>query len=280
MRLPPYSVPPDRPLDPVTLEVLAAVAASARAHGIRLFVAGAMARDIMLHHVHGFRIQRATRDLDLAVHVDSWEAFDALKQALVESGNFANVQGMLQRLRYKGFYSLDLVPFGGVEQDGEVRWPPDHGSLMNMAGYRETLDHTVDVGLSPHLTLPVAPLEGLAVLKLFAWLDRGIDDRKDALDLALMLRHYSSTAGAALWKGEAMARVDFDAERAGAYLLGNRGRRLVATATVELLTARLAEARVRDRLVTHLASAFEHEERSAEIAERLLSAYELGLSED
>jgi predicted nucleotidyltransferase len=77
-----------------------------------------------------------------------------------------------------------------------------------------------------------------------------------------------------------MARVDFDAERAGAYLLGNRGRRLVSAATTGMLVARLAETRVRDRLVTHLASAFEHEERSAEIAERLLSSYELGFGAD
>jgi predicted nucleotidyltransferase len=278
--LPPFSTRPDKPLDPVTLEVLAAVDAAARGRRIRFFIAGAKARDILLHHVFGFDIERATRDLDLAVRVGSWDEFDAMKQALVKSGDFMTVHGMQQRLRYQGVYSLDLVPFGGVEEHGTVSWPPDYGSLMNMAGYRETLEHAVDVALGAQLTLPVAPLEGLAVLKLFAWLDRGIDDRKDALDLALMLRHYSKIAGESLWEGAAMSRVDFDAERAGAYLLGNRGRRLVSAATTGMLVARLAETRVRDRLVTHLASAFEYEKQSAEIAERLLSGYEMGLSED
>lgn len=278
--MPPFSARPDKPLDPITLEVLAAVDVAARSQDIRFFIAGAMARDILLHHVFGFGIQRATRDLDLAVRVGSWDEFDALQQALVQTGDFAAVAGMLQRLRYRGMYSLDLVPFGGVEEHGSVSWPPDYGSLMNMAGYHESLEHAVEVALSDTLTLAVAPLEGLAVLKLFAWLDRGLGNSKDALDLALILHHYEQIAGEALWDTGAMTSMDFDVTRAGAYLLGARGRRLVSAAALAQLMARLDQPRVRDRLVTHVASAYERVEDPVEMAEGLLSAYKAGLREE
>ena len=63
------SVAPDRPIDPITLEVLRLVDTIARDLEIQYFVSGAMARDIVLVHALGFRMERATNDLDLAVHV-------------------------------------------------------------------------------------------------------------------------------------------------------------------------------------------------------------------
>ena len=41
-------------------------------------VVGATARDLVLHHGHGARIQRATDDVDFAIEVPDWNAFDVL----------------------------------------------------------------------------------------------------------------------------------------------------------------------------------------------------------
>ena len=44
---------------------------------------GATARDLLLFHVYGHAVIRATYDLDFAILVDSWEQFGSVKQLLV-----------------------------------------------------------------------------------------------------------------------------------------------------------------------------------------------------
>src|SRR5688572_29944180 len=106
------------------IEVLCAVDAAARDLSIDYFVAGAIARDIVLLNVFGIDTIRATRDIDLAVHVASWDQFAALKARLVESHGFVRANGAPQRLHYS-MYPVDLVPFGGVvEPNGNIEWPP------------------------------------------------------------------------------------------------------------------------------------------------------------
>ena len=42
---------------------------------IRYMLVGATARDLLLYHVFGHPVTRATYDLDFAILVDSWEQF-------------------------------------------------------------------------------------------------------------------------------------------------------------------------------------------------------------
>jgi predicted nucleotidyltransferase len=74
------------------------VAAVAEALGVPHFVGGALARDILLFHVLGLPVGRATRDIDVMVLVEDWAAFDALKERLVRDGSFSADARMLQRL--------------------------------------------------------------------------------------------------------------------------------------------------------------------------------------
>ena len=79
-----------------------------------------MARDILLHHLHGIRIARPIRDIDFGIAMPGWEEFLAFKQTLCDTGLFFPVNGMSQRLSYKATTEtrgtpVDLVPFGGIE---------------------------------------------------------------------------------------------------------------------------------------------------------------------
>jgi predicted nucleotidyltransferase len=49
---------------------------------------GATARDPLLHHVWGYEITRATRDLDFAFMVESWARFHEVKQMLLATPGF------------------------------------------------------------------------------------------------------------------------------------------------------------------------------------------------
>ncbi|WP_312239916.1 hypothetical protein [Pantoea sp.] len=51
------------------------------AQGISYFIAGATAREILIHHVYNRSVGRRTRDIGFAVFVNGWDRFATLKQA-------------------------------------------------------------------------------------------------------------------------------------------------------------------------------------------------------
>lgn len=73
------SVSSDRPVDPLTIAASRAIDGAARALKLPYFLAGAMARDILLTHVHGINTGLATVDVDFGVAVASWDEFDKIK---------------------------------------------------------------------------------------------------------------------------------------------------------------------------------------------------------
>ena len=51
---------------------------------------GATTRDLLLYHVYGHFITRATYDLDFANHLNSWEQFANVKQLLLGVPGFTD----------------------------------------------------------------------------------------------------------------------------------------------------------------------------------------------
>jgi predicted nucleotidyltransferase len=78
------SISPERPIDPVTLNILELIDKLLRAAKIPYMLVGAAARDLLLYHVFGHTVTRATYDLDFAVLVDSWEQFAIVKQLFLD----------------------------------------------------------------------------------------------------------------------------------------------------------------------------------------------------
>jgi predicted nucleotidyltransferase len=204
------------------------------ASGAPWFVAGAMARDLLLSHAHGIRIARLTRDVDIAIAVESWEAFDTIRAALIRTGRFAPL-GVVHKFQYEGGISLDLIPFGGLESgDRTIAWPPDRAVVMNVAGFREALAASLVVLLPEETRLHVVSLPALVTLKLTAWPERRLTEPgKDAQDFFLVLSRYLDAGQADRLYGEAahlLDEPDFDYARAGARLLGADVRRFLEAA--------------------------------------------------
>jgi len=86
------------------------------ANALPYFLAGATARDLLLEHAYSINPGRNTRDIDLALMVSDWSAFELLRSALLESGQFSPLGTSMHKLRFKGIYELDLIPFGAIEQ--------------------------------------------------------------------------------------------------------------------------------------------------------------------
>jgi len=95
-----FHIPPERPLDRWTLQVLRQVDRAAREVMVEYFVVGAVARLILLNGVFGLRTGRATADVDLGIAVDGWPRFEAIK-----ADSVARADDLLSQFR-SGFQGL------------------------------------------------------------------------------------------------------------------------------------------------------------------------------
>ncbi len=185
-----------------------------------VMLVGAVCRDAM-HAALGHEFAtRATRDLDLALALRSWAAYQAITAAfprVTDTGICFRIAGL----------DVDLLPFGDVEDPTGTVEPPSRGETLSVWAFEEIYGAALSIGLPNGRTIQIPTVPGYAAAKLGAWLDRSSHGEfKDATDLALVL----------YWCGESAALADrlyetpteqailqdesFDLARASARLLG------------------------------------------------------------
>lgn len=278
----------DRPVNPIILSVIREVHKAAGELGFQVFLVGATARIILLENVFGLSAGRATTDVDFAFALDNWEQFNSIKKILVSTVNFEESVGATQRLLLqlpgsKHKFDVDLIPFGKIEQRPSIiAWPPDMNIMMNVAGYSEALAAAVQVEVAPGLTLAVASLPGIAILKLFAWADRGQENPKDAIDLVSLLRGYNEAGNQnRIYENQgalaALEAAEYDVELAGAWLLGNDAAAMVSPQTNTTLKSMLDGTKNR-RLVADMARAMLGRPDALEYAIRLIEQFAKGFT--
>jgi len=281
------SIRPDRPVDQVVVAIIRGVEEAAEGLQIPYFVAGATARDLLLTHVFGIETGRATRDVDFAVALSGWAEFSTLRDRLVATEGFSPAGQAPHRLNYihkNGVqYPLDLLPFRGVEEPpNTIAWPPDMKIMMNVIGYEEALATAVNVKVNGKTQVRVASLPGLALLKLFAWLDRGMENAKDAQDLATLFRNYPNAGNEDRIYGDEIAVLEslaYDMNLIGPRLLGMDVRRIAVGETLKKALAALSDSKTRDRLSIHMAQQLGHADDPYVAAVALLDQFKIGLEE-
>ncbi len=282
----PLTPQPDRPVDPIALLGIREIHKASKELGFPVFLVGAMARIILLENIFGLKVGRATTDVDFAFALDNWEQFRTLKTFLVanadfeESGHIAH-QLLLRLPGLEHKYKVDLIPFGGIETSPDtIAWPPDMGVMMNVAGYSDALAAAATVEVSPGINIAVASLSGIAILKLFAWVDRGRENPKDAIDLVSLLRSYNEAGNESRIYEEAGAlaaleAAGYDIELAGAWLLGKDAAVMVSSRTNADLRE-LLNGTKRGRLIEDMARAMLGKDNALEYSHRLLEQFTNG----
>lgn len=232
---PPLEIRHNR-IDPVVLEAIRKIDEVARKHDTAYFLAGATAREILLHHVFGRPPGRRTMDVDLGIAVRDWDHFQSLKSSLIEQAGFEPHARMVQRLIYpsKPSVVVDLIPFGGVEaSDRTIAWPPEEDIVMRVTGFTDALESAVPVRLEENLVVPVVTLPLLLVLKLFAWVDRK-HEKRDAPDIYTLLRQYGDAGNEDRLYGDEISILEaegYDFELAGARLIAADASRMISEDT-------------------------------------------------
>lgn len=158
--------------------------------GIKFFVIGAMARDLVME-IHNEEGGRLTHDLDIAIAISDWEQFKKIESQLISTGKFSKDPKQKQRFYYEGKYMLDIVPFGDImKHPDKIFWPPEEEFAMTVLGFNEVHEHSMEVTIDESLTIQVASLAGIFILKLIAWRDRNLKTNKDAEDIGFILTNY------------------------------------------------------------------------------------------
>jgi predicted nucleotidyltransferase len=279
---------PDRPVLPTALLVIQEIHKASKALGYPVFLVGAMARIILLENIFGLNPGRATTDVDFAFALDDWEQYKALKTFLLANADFEESKHEAHRLflRLPGSkhkYTVDLIPFGGIEASpNTIAWPPDMAVMMNVAGYSDALAAAVEVEVSTGVNMAIASLPGIAMLKLFAWADRGQENPKDAIDLVLLLRGYHEAGNENRIYGEeaalkALETAGYDIELAGAWLLGNDVLAMASAQTNTGLQALLNGSK-RERLIADMTRAMLGRDNAMDYSRRLLEQFTNGFT--
>ncbi len=269
-------------IDAVTISLFEQLERIFGAHQTPFVVIGATARDLVFHHGFGIHMDRSTADIDCAILIADWSKFDSIRTHLIESGNFQQTT-QLQRLLWKEAVPVDLVPFGPVAgRSLQLKWPPDQAVVMSTLGLQEAHQQSRKIRLrrTPLLDLPVAQVPALAALKLIAWNDRPDERRKDASDLAFILRHYLDVGNEQKLHDHHHDLIgdNFDHELAGGRLLGRDIKVLMMkdtlNAVIEILARELLKPD-RSKLITHMTSGGRQMEYERGI--QLLQALRTGL---
>lgn len=233
-------------IDPGTVEVFAAVSHVMTALKMPYIVVGAAARDLVLHHGHGAEIRRATEDIDFAMEVPDWNAFNVLKNKLIEQG-FRETRAQ-HRLISLTDTVVDIVPFGDIEnKQNTIVWPPTGEVIMNVAGFKEACEHAewVRVQSAPEIDIPVVTPVGMSLLKIISWTDRAADLRnKDAKDIAYLLTSYEvipEVNNRLYADTQILQTYGWDLTQAAACLLGQRARDIANKNTVAVIEALVNE---------------------------------------
>lgn len=241
-------------------------------------VTGAAGRVLLLESVYGLPHGRATEDIDLGVMVANWDQYQALVEKICQDTDYQPDGKQRQRIRFRNEGLLDLVPFGDIESSNRtIRWPPDNDFAMSVMGFRDAYAEAVEV-LTDGIVVPVVNPIGLMLLKLLAWTQRRrTQPKKDAADMAYLLRHFSTIiTEKALFDqhSAAVEAADFDLGLAASRVLGQKMANMAAYDTqatvLDILGSGLKEKTdsvlVRD-IAEHMAAA--GEERVLHLLENL-----------
>lgn len=273
---------PEHPIDPVTIKVLQQVDKVSQGLGIKYFVVGATARDLVLTHVFGMPVRRVTTDLDFAISVNDWSQFELIKNCLIQQQGFSASSEMRQRLYFATNTSalgvpLDLVPFGGIENPANtVAWPPDLEIMMNVTGYSDVYAASVGIQIAPDLVIRVASLAGLVIMKLFAWKERGRSNPKDAQDIYSILQSYANAGNCDRiydQDPDLLGSVEYNPDLAGAKLLGRDVIQISNKETQRQLIDLLKDESEMNRLLADMVGRNSYHEDAIDKADKYLSLF-------
>ena len=180
---------------------------------INFYLIGAQSRDVWTNHLS--LEKRTTRDIDYCVLVKDHETWKMLNEYLINEEKFKRDEEKPYRFYFGEI--VDLIPFGGIEEDGEVILDNPTTELSVYGCKEVTEDAVVIEGNFKVVTLP-----GLCIMKLVAYNEKPDSRAKDFDDYLFLVKNYHEIAGEELFAGnyDDLIKDDFEMQTASARMLG------------------------------------------------------------
>lgn len=238
-----------KPIPEPFIKILLYIQGVSNEQGIKSFVIGAFARDLIFEFVYDAGIRLATADIDFGIAVESWDKYERLRKVLVESGKFRNDNKQEQRVWWTNDspeICVDLIPYGGLElPKGQIRFPPTEDFAMSTLGFQQASEDLLLVLITRDQGVEIVSSPGLVLLKFVAYNDRPVLRRRDIQDIWFVIQNYLKAGNEdRLYVGEnsdLSLEEDFDYRTVGARLLGRDLAPLLTEATLEVIERVLDE---------------------------------------
>ncbi len=237
-------------IDKLNLKILKIVKEIADNLNIEFFLVGATVRDMILNYIHGITIYRKTNDIDFAIRIKDWKEYKLLTND-IETKGFKKDERIMHRYRYNRMI-IDFIPFGDISNNNEtITWPDKDKREMSILGFEDVYKHTEEllIDIEPEIIIKTASVEGLVLLKIFAWNERAVDLRiKDAKDLYIILSTYLDAGNSERLFDEHTDIVEdnFDYQLGGARLLGRDILKIISISVKNKLLNILSSEKIED----------------------------------
>ncbi|MDN3548827.1 nucleotidyl transferase AbiEii/AbiGii toxin family protein [Mucilaginibacter aquaedulcis] len=132
---------------------------------------------------------RKTKDVDLAILINSEGQFNQLKAALISTGNFTAHSHETIKLLYHNSIEVYLLPFGDIEEPNRHVKLTNPSFVLNMPGFLEIYPFVDDIKITDRMSIKVYTMEGIILLKLISKNDRP-QRTKDITDIEHIIRVY------------------------------------------------------------------------------------------
>src|SRR5262245_28660904 len=98
-------------IDETVLSLYEVLTRTAGSLGLRFFVVGAAARDMILTRGYGRPATLATADVDIGLYSADWTDFTRLKVALLATGDFQETN-RVHTVLFRIVLPVDIIPYG------------------------------------------------------------------------------------------------------------------------------------------------------------------------
>lgn len=171
----------------------------------------------MAYKFHFPETERYTTDIDLTVALDL-DDFAGLARMLTKLG-WERDQKREHRWRSPRGTLIDLLPAGTKLREAKMLIWPESRFLMSLVGFDHVFAEAEAIKINNSLTVNVALVPALALLKIVAFLDRPYERQRDLDDLRGILSQYKEGSDR-LFSDEVQAANLSDFSLTNAFLLG------------------------------------------------------------
>jgi len=209
-------------------EVFIQISETCKELKIDFFIIGAIARNIW--YVSNNENSKGTKDIDFGVYISDVKKYNELRAELKRKYDYKESAVNTFCLLTKDGKQIDLLPFGEIEQEGQVIIEGKGLTTVKLDGFKEVFEfgaNEVKIGDEKYKSCSIP---GIMILKLIAYDDRPHMRTKDIDDINSICLYYPSIESDYIWGNHFdLYEGDLEHEEVGVIVLGREMKKLVST---------------------------------------------------